>query len=121
MSQLSTFTEQEARDRVQASLPHWYVESGHLCRQYKTDGWRASMLLANGISHLAEVTWHHPDLHISWGGVLVQLRTHSEDAISDKDFELAAMIEQSACWRPDAESALEGAPLEGKWRYVVGP
>ena len=41
--------------------------------------------------------------------------------ISDKDFELAAMIEQWVCWRPDADSALEGAPLEGNWRYLVAP
>jgi hypothetical protein len=30
------------------------------------------------------------------------------------------MIEKIAGWRPDAGSALEGAPLEGQWRYVGG-
>ena len=42
-------------------------------------------LLANGIAHLAEVAWHHPDLVISWGSVGVRLRTHDADALTDKD------------------------------------
>ena len=119
MNELKTYTEQEARAKLSAILPTWQVDSGHLCRRYKTDGWRASMLLANGIAHLAEVAWHHPEMHVSWGGVLVQLRTHSEEAISDRDFELAALIEQVACWRPGDDSALDGSPGDGEWRYLV--
>lgn len=113
------YSEEQASARLAKTLPDWQVDGGQLCRHYATDGWRASMLLANGIAHLAEVTWHHPDLHIAWGGVTVLLRTHSDNAISDKDFELAQMIEQWVCWRPDEGSALEGAPGEGKWRYLV--
>jgi pterin-4a-carbinolamine dehydratase len=120
MNQAATYSEAEATERLATALPKWWVEDGQLCRRYATEGWRASMLLANGIAHLAEVTWHHPDLHIAWGGVTVKLRTHSANAISDKDFELAQMIEGWVCWRPAAGSALEGAPAEGKWRYLAG-
>ena len=96
------------------------MADGHLRREYRTTDWRTSMLLANGISHLAESAWHHPDLQIGWGRVVVLLRTHSDNAITDKDFELARMIEQSACWRPGSSSALEGAPREGQWCYLDG-
>lgn len=113
------YSDEQAKARLRETLAGWSVEEGHLRRHFATDGWRASMLLANGIAHLAELTWHHPDLHISWGGVDVALRTHSEDAISEKDFELAEMIERWVGWRPDADSVLEGAPSEGKWRYLV--
>ncbi|MCG6967854.1 MAG: 4a-hydroxytetrahydrobiopterin dehydratase [Chromatiaceae bacterium] len=113
------YTEVEAGDKLAAVLPSWQVEGGHLRRRYVTDGWRASMLLANGIAHLAELAWHHPDLQISWGSVLVSLRTHSADAISDKDFELAGMIEHWVGWRPASDSTLDGAPSDGKWRYLV--
>ena len=119
MSHLNTYTEQQASGRLVAELAGWDVEAGHLRRRYRTEGWRASMLLANGIAHLAEVAWHHPDLLVSWGSVEVRLRTHSEDAISDRDFELAAMIEHWVAWQPGASSALEGAPRDGKWRYLV--
>lgn len=114
------YTEQQAAERLAGSLPRWRIEAGQLHRHYATDGWRTAMLLANGIAHLAEVAWHHPDLHIGWGGVTVRLRTHSLDAISDKDFELAQMIEHWVCWRPGDGDALDGAPREGKWRYLAG-
>lgn len=114
------YTDAQVEDRMQERLPGWRFEEGHLCRSYATNGWRASVLLANGIAHLAEVAWHHPDMTVRWGGVEVRLRTHSEDAVTDKDFELAEMIERTAGWRPDSGSALEGAPSEGQWRYVNG-
>ena len=54
------------------------------------------MLLANGIAHLAEVAWHHPDLTVSWGSVGVRLRTHDADAITDKDFDFASAADAAA-------------------------
>ena len=119
MSETRTYSEQQARERLGGALAGWSVTDGHLRRHFSTDGWRASMLVANGIGHLAELAWHHPDLRISWGGVDVALRTHSEDAITDKDFELADMIERWVAWRPAADSALDGAPGEGRWRYLI--
>lgn len=119
MSTPKIYSADEAAERLATRLPAWRVEAGRLRRHFATDGWRASMLLANGIAHLAEVAWHHPDLRIGWDGVTVFLHTHSEDAITDKDFELGRMIEDWVCWRPGPGAALEGAPLEGKWRYLA--
>lgn len=119
MDNVNRYTEEQARQRLASALTKWSVADGHLCRQYATNGWRASMLLANGIAHLAEVAWHHPDLAIAWGSVTVKLRTHDADAITDKDFDLAAMIEQTACWKPSPSSSLDGAPDEGQWRYLA--
>ena len=118
MTEPTAFDDAAASAKLAQELPHWRVDSSHLCRSYKTDGWRASMLLANGIAHLAEVAWHHPELRVSWGGVEVRLRTHSEDAITTKDFELATMVEQWVCWRPAAGASLDGAPTSGQWRYL---
>lgn len=120
MSDAKRYLDGEADDRLQRQLPSWTVEAGHLCRVFQTNGWRSSMLLANGIGHLAEVAWHHPDLEIAWGRVAIRLRTHDADAITDKDFELARMIEQFATWKPGPNAVLEGAPDEGEWRYVTG-
>lgn len=119
MTDTKRYDEHQAGERLERDLPAWSVEDGHLYRLYGTNGWRASMLLANGIAHLAEVTWHHPDLAISWSGVEVRLRTHDADAITDKDFELASMIERTAAWAPGDGSALDGSPGEGQWRYVT--
>lgn len=57
-----------------------------------------------------------PGLSVSWAKVGVKLMTHSENGITDKDFELARKIEEGALWRPASGSALEGTPN----KFVMG-
>ena len=106
---IETLTEEEIRAGVGA-LPGWYYEDGWIRRQYKTDGWPTTLMLVNQIAYLAEAAWHHPDLSVTWAKVTVKLKTHSENGITDKDFELARKIEEVALWRPAEGSALEGTP-----------
>jgi 4a-hydroxytetrahydrobiopterin dehydratase len=114
---LQTYSEDEIRTRLGA-LPGWYYEGGWIRRLYQTDGWPTTMMLVNQIAFLSEAAWHHPDLSVSWAKVTVKLMTHSENGITDKDFELAKKIEEVALWRPPAGSGLEGSPnkfvLSGK-------
>ena len=94
-----------------ADLPRWTEREGFLYREYKTDGWRSTMLLVNAIAFVAEAANHHPDLEVHWGRVVVRLQTHSAGGITDKDLELAARIEATALWRPaGAFPGLEGQP-----------
>jgi 4a-hydroxytetrahydrobiopterin dehydratase len=66
-------------------------------------------MLVNAIGYMAEAGYHHPDLSVTWGQVIVKLQTHSAGGITDKDFELAQQIEATALWRPPGP-ALEGTP-----------
>lgn len=108
----TTYTEEQIATKL-ALLPGWYFEGGWIRRLYKTDGWPTTLLLVNQIGFQAEAAGHHPDLSVSWGKVTVKLMTHSENGITDKDFELARKIEEAALWRPAAGAALEGTP--NKW------
>ena len=114
----ASYSEQEAQARPGGTLAGWSVSDGHLRRHFSTDGWRASMPVVEGIGHLAELTWRHPDLHISWGGVHIAWRAHSEDAVTDRDLALVEVIERRAGRRPPADSVLDGTPREGGWRYL---
>ncbi len=100
-----------------APLPGWRLADGAIERTYKTDGWPTTLMLVNAIGFIAEAADHHPDLAVSWGSVVVRLNTHSAGGITDKDLELASVIERQALWRP-AESALTGTPR--KW-VQAGP
>lgn len=94
-----------------AELPRWTHADTWLQREFKTDGWRSTMLLVNAIAFVAEAANHHPDLEVHWGRVVVRLQTHSAGGITDKDLELAARIEQTGMWRPDGGfPGLEGQP-----------
>jgi 4a-hydroxytetrahydrobiopterin dehydratase len=106
---LETYSEDQIRGRLN-DLPGWYYEDGWIRRLYKTDGWPTTLLLVNQIGYIAEAAYHHPDLTVSWAKVAVKLKTHSENGVTNKDFELAKRIEEVVLWRPAAGSALEGTP-----------
>jgi 4a-hydroxytetrahydrobiopterin dehydratase len=106
-----TYTEEQIADTLR-TLPGWYLENGWIRRQYKTDGWPITLMLVNTIGFLAEAANHHPDLSVTWAKVGVKLQTHSAGGITDKDFELARLIEKTVLWRAEAgrTTGLEGTP-----------
>ena len=91
------------------SLPGWRLENGAIVRDYTTDGWPTTLMLVNAIGYVAEAAYHHPDLSVTWGRVIVKLQNHAAGGITDKDFELAKKIEETVLWRPKG-GALEGTP-----------
>lgn len=99
-------------------LSNWYLESGWIRRKYNTDGWPTTLMLVNAIGFICEAAWHHADLEVTWGRVLVKLKTHSAGGITEKDLEVAAKIEALALWRPEPGSACEGNP--GKFVFHKG-
>lgn len=105
-------SEADARAKL-ADLEGWTAEGGWLRRSYKTDGWPTTLMLVNAIGFVAEAADHHPDLKVSWGSVEVGLQTHTAGGITDKDLELARLIERTARWRPGGGSALDGTSK--KW------
>ncbi len=50
----------------------------------------------NRVAALAEAADHHPDIMVTWRRVTISLSTHSEGALTHKDFSLADQIESAA-------------------------
>lgn len=117
---LKVYTEEEISARLTKELPHWHFENGWIRRKYRTESWKGTLMVVATIGHLAEAAWHHPDLTVSYGFVIVKLMTHSKNGISDRDFELAKKIEDVVQWRPGKEgSALEGTPVDDpRFKYI---
>lgn len=115
-----TYSEAEITEKLIAELPHWYFENGWLRRKYKTSGWKGTLMVVNTVGHLAEAAWHHPDISASYAFVIVKLTTHSAKGVTDKDFELAKMIEQVVQWQPakDEEGPFEGTPSDPRFKYI---
>lgn len=114
------YSEAEVEAKLSAELPHWFFEDGWIRRKYKTGSWKGTLMVVNTVGHLAEAAWHHPDLTVSYAFVIVKLCTHSAKGITDKDFELARMIEQVVQWQPaKTGGALEGTPNEDqRFKYI---
>jgi 4a-hydroxytetrahydrobiopterin dehydratase len=76
--------------------PEWEVVDGHakLRRRISTRDFGESMAVAVRIGFLAEAEGHHPDLHVHWGRLVVDLTTHAAKGLTRNDFILAAKIDE---------------------------
>jgi len=114
-----TYNDDEVEQRLKDELPHWYLEKGWIRRKYKTSGWKGTLMVVNTVGHLAEVAFHHPDLTVSYAFVIVKLMNHAAKGITNKDFELAAKIEEVVMWQPgNGDGALVGTPNDPRFKYI---
>jgi 4a-hydroxytetrahydrobiopterin dehydratase len=74
----------------------WQVVDGHakIRRRVKTTDFAAAMALAVRVGFLAEAEGHHPDLHVHWGRLVIDLTTHAAKGLTRNDFVLAAKIDR---------------------------
>jgi 4a-hydroxytetrahydrobiopterin dehydratase len=56
--------------------------------------YRHTIDFVNKVADIAEGEGHHPDLHVFYGRVVVDLSTHSVNGLSENDFILAAKIDK---------------------------
>ncbi len=83
-------------ERLRRELhPDWrVVDEHHLERELRFPDFRQALDFTNRVGELAEEQGHHPDLHLSWGKVLVQIWTHKIDGLTESDFVFAAKADQ---------------------------
>jgi len=76
-------------------LPAWeVVDHHHLRRMFTFANFREALAFTNGVGELAEQQGHHPDIHLAWGKVGIEIWTHKIDGLTESDFVMAAKIER---------------------------
>ena len=114
-----TYDDAEVEERLRRDLPLWRLENGSLARKYRTANWKSTLMVINAVGHLAVAAWHHPDIGASYNWVEVRLVNHAAKGVTDKDFELAAKIEEVIGWQPGKEGgALTGTPEDPRFAYI---
>lgn len=63
-------------------------------KEFKFKDFKEAMAFVNQVADLAEAEGHHPDIHISWNKVRLELFTHAIHGLSENEFILAAKIER---------------------------
>ena len=76
-----------------ARLESWETKDGRLRKQYIFRTFLRAIAFVNSVAYLAESAGHHPDITINYNKVTLRLITHSEGALTDRDFSLAAEID----------------------------
>lgn len=70
----------------------WTVIDGHLVRTVQAPDFPSAIAWVVAIADLAESMDHHPDIDIRWRTLTLRLRTHSADALTNLDVDLAEAI-----------------------------
>ncbi len=74
----------------------WSILNGQLRREFNLPTFHRAIALVVQAGMLAEVADHHPDIDIRYSKVTFALSTHSEGGITQKDFDLAAKLDEAA-------------------------
>ena len=73
-------------------IPGWTLEGVTLRRAFRFKDFAGAMAFVNRVAERAEAEGHHPDIHIAWNRVRLELTTHAINGLSENDFILAAKI-----------------------------
>jgi 4a-hydroxytetrahydrobiopterin dehydratase len=88
---VSPLNEREASELLARLGDGWRVVDGHhLEKGYRFRNFREALAFANRVGELAEAQGHHPDIHLSWGRVVLTIWTHKINGLTESDFVLAA-------------------------------
>lgn len=71
----------------------WGIEDNKLATRIEFENYRDSVFFANTVFSVAEERFHHPEVKVEYGAVEIDLWSHEEDGITDKDLEMAEVIE----------------------------
>ena len=85
-------TSESIEERI-ATLTDWTLTGESIRRTYALPGFRAALAFVQLVGELAEARDHHPDIDIRYNKVTLTLSTHSVGGLTEKDFELAGMID----------------------------
>lgn len=71
-----------------------WEKTDKLTKEFTFKDFNEALAFVNKVGELADKADHHPDIELSWGKVVVNLVTHSEGKITEKDYALAEQIDQ---------------------------
>ena len=75
-------------------MAKWKKAGGRLKQTFEFPNFAAAMVFVNKVADAAETADHHPDITINYNKVMLELWTHSEKKVTDKDEALAKQISE---------------------------
>ncbi len=74
-------------------IPDWTVSDKQIERTFAFSDFIEAVRFGDRVAEIAEQENHHPEMHISWGALRVELSTHKIGGLSKNDFIVAAKID----------------------------
>lgn len=84
------------RENALGQLKDWkYIaEKKSLQKEFTFKSYLKTISFVNAVAWLANKENHHPDMVVSFSKCIVELTTHDEGGVSEKDLELAKKIDE---------------------------
>jgi 4a-hydroxytetrahydrobiopterin dehydratase len=86
--------EQHEREQFVADHADWTLDGEEISRTFVFKDFPEAIAFVTHAAFAAEVADHHPDIDIRWNKVKMTLSTHSENALTHKDTDLAAKFDE---------------------------
>ena len=77
-----------------ALINSWHIDRGLLCKEINFKSFRDSIDYINKIAVISEENKHHPIITNNYLLVALKLTTHDVNGLTQKDFDLAKLIDQ---------------------------
>ena len=89
---MNALDEKEILDNL-SKVSKWVYNNGYLERDFEFSKYLDSIEFINKVAIIVEKQDHHPKLTSNFNSLLIQLKTHDANGISQKDFQLAKAID----------------------------
>jgi 4a-hydroxytetrahydrobiopterin dehydratase len=83
-----------AKFKSQVSNDWKVLDNKKITREFLFVNYSHTMEFVNKTADLAEAEGHHPDMHVYYGRVVIELWTHSINGLSENDFIMASKIDK---------------------------
>ena len=87
---------QKCEEYLQSLNSPWMIQGGNqsIKKEFQFKDFKQAVRFVNQVADIAEAEGHHPDIHVFYNKVLIELTTHAIGGLSENDFILAAKIEK---------------------------
>ena len=77
-------------------LKAWTIEHDYyLTRTFEFLDFAKALEFTNRVGAIAEQQGHHPNIHLAWGKVKVEVWTHKINGLTESDFIFAAKVDEA--------------------------
>ena len=74
-------------------LKSWQLAKGKLHKEFKFESFDDAMKFVNSVAGIASSMNHHPDILNTYNRVTLDINTHDEGGITERDFEFATRVD----------------------------
>ncbi|MFA9290308.1 MAG: 4a-hydroxytetrahydrobiopterin dehydratase [Solirubrobacteraceae bacterium] len=86
---MASFTE----ETIKENLPTWYFNHQVISKKFIFKDFKSAFAFMVKVAFYAEIQNHHPDWTNSYNTVIINLTTHDQKKITEKDIKLAKAID----------------------------